>query len=207
MTGIYAIIIGALLFIVASWIYNWGNIREHFKAWVKAIIQIVWGWIRVIYNTIKMFLGAIYGLFTGNFKYFTEGWKGFLNGLSDMVYGMYNTIAEPFRWIMDLAKGVIDWINRAINTYRDSGISGLGSSAMSWGRGLLPFASGGIVTRPTAALIGEAGPEAVIPLNKMGGIGGTNITINNPIVRNDSDINKIAEQVGRVLEDNRRRFR
>jgi hypothetical protein len=34
------------------------------------------------------------------------------------------------------------------------------------------MASGGIVTRPTHALIGEAGPEAVIPLSK-GGLGNT----------------------------------
>lgn len=35
-----------------------------------------------------------------------------------------------------------------------------------------PFATGGIVTSPTRALIGEAGPEAVIPLSKFAG-GGT----------------------------------
>ena len=34
------------------------------------------------------------------------------------------------------------------------------------------MATGGIVTSPTFALIGEAGPEAVIPLSKMGGMGG-----------------------------------
>lgn len=31
------------------------------------------------------------------------------------------------------------------------------------------FAEGGIVNRPTLGLIGEAGPEAVIPLNRLGG--------------------------------------
>jgi hypothetical protein len=30
------------------------------------------------------------------------------------------------------------------------------------------FASGGIVTRPTMAMIGEGGPEAVVPLNQIG---------------------------------------
>jgi hypothetical protein len=39
------------------------------------------------------------------------------------------------------------------------------------------MATGGIVTSPTFALIGEAGPEAVIPLDKMGGMGG-GVTIN-----------------------------
>ena len=40
-------------------------------------------------------------------------------------------------------------------------------------KGLVPFAKGGIVTAPTRALIGEAGPEAVIPLNRMGQMGNT----------------------------------
>ena len=40
--------------------------------------------------------------------------------------------------------------------------------------------SGGIVTSPTMALIGEAGPEAVIPLSRGGGFGGgITITVNN----------------------------
>jgi TP901 family phage tail tape measure protein len=45
--------------------------------------------------------------------------------------------------------------------------------------GALPFANGGIVTAPTLGLIGEAGPEAVIPLNQVGSMGGTtNVTVN-----------------------------
>ena len=36
----------------------------------------------------------------------------------------------------------------------------------------LPFlAGGGIVTKPTLAMIGEAGPEAVVPLGKNKGVG------------------------------------
>jgi len=42
---------------------------------------------------------------------------------------------------------------------------------------LFPMADGGIVTQPTAALIGEAGSEAVIPLDKMAGFG-TTVNIN-----------------------------
>ena len=41
------------------------------------------------------------------------------------------------------------------------------------------MASGGIVNSPTLAMIGEAGPEAVIPLSRMGQMGGgINITVN-----------------------------
>jgi hypothetical protein len=42
---------------------------------------------------------------------------------------------------------------------------------------LFPMADGGIVTQPTAALIGEAGSEAVIPLDRMGGFG-TTVNVN-----------------------------
>lgn len=39
------------------------------------------------------------------------------------------------------------------------------------------MAAGGIVTKPTLALMGEAGPEAVVPLRRGGGgLGGTNVT-------------------------------
>lgn len=41
------------------------------------------------------------------------------------------------------------------------------------------MAKGGVVTAPTLAMIGEAGPEAVVPLNRSGGVGSTvNITVN-----------------------------
>ena len=44
-------------------------------------------------------------------------------------------------------------------------------------RGMIAMADGGIVTRPTQALLGEAGAEAVIPLDRMGSMG-QKVTIN-----------------------------
>ena len=52
--------------------------------------------------------------------------------------------------------------------------------AVAWtilGASVAAMAQGGIVTRPTMALIGERGPEAVVPLNRAGGMG-TTININ-----------------------------
>jgi len=51
------------------------------------------------------------------------------------------------------------------------------SRALALAFGLTPMAEGGIVTQPTRALIGEAGAEAVIPLDKMGGFG-TTVNVN-----------------------------
>mgnify|MGYP003666952992 FL=1 len=39
------------------------------------------------------------------------------------------------------------------------------------------FAKGGVVTQPTLGVLGEAGPEAVIPLDRMGGMGGTTVNV------------------------------
>jgi hypothetical protein len=50
-------------------------------------------------------------------------------------------------------------------------------SDISGGGMVIPkMADGGIVTSPTIAMIGEAGPEAVIPLDRMKNSGG--ITVN-----------------------------
>ena len=45
--------------------------------------------------------------------------------------------------------------------------------------GITALATGGVVTSPTLSLIGESGPEAVIPLSQMGSMSGSsNITVN-----------------------------
>lgn len=64
---------------------------------------------------------------------------------------------------------------------------GMGLLAQLLGLGVPHMAEGGIVTAPTLALIGEAGPEAVVPLGRGGGAGG-NITIENlTVVTSDPD--------------------
>ena len=61
------------------------------------------------------------------------------------------------------------------------------------------LANGGIVTGPTLALIGEAGPEAVVPLDRMGSMGGgNNITIN----VNGGDPNAVVDALRRYMRAN-----
>ena len=63
----------------------------------------------------------------------------------------------------------------------------------------IPFAEGGIVDRPTLALIGEKGKEAVIPFDKMGGVTNINISINANI-DSQMDIGILAEDLGFEIE-------
>ena len=64
------------------------------------------------------------------------------------------------------------------------------------------LAEGGIVTAPTIAMIGEAGTEAVIPLKKMGQIGGSSTTtISAPIsitINNDGSTKVESNQAGEL---------
>ena len=46
---------------------------------------------------------------------------------------------------------------------------GIGQGIREGGAGPIPMKDGGVVTQPTVALIGEAGPEAVVPLSGAGG--------------------------------------
>lgn len=59
------------------------------------------------------------------------------------------------------------------------------------------MADGGIVNSPTTALIGEAGPEAVIPLNRMGSMGGStvNIVVNGSVTSEGDLVNAIRNAI------------
>jgi hypothetical protein len=92
---------------------------------------------------------------------------------------------DEFKSMVNIVKGVFNAIGSAWNntfgniSFKVPNIPGLPGRGTQVSFPKIPaLADGGIVTGPTLALIGEAGPEAVVPLDRMGGMGGNNITIN-----------------------------
>lgn len=73
-------------------------------------------------------------------------------------------------------------------------------SSSSGNRSAVPMlADGGIVTGPTLAVIGEAGPEAVVPLDRLGQMGGGGgITIN----VNGGDPNAVVDALRKYFRQN-----
>ena len=69
------------------------------------------------------------------------------------------------------------------------------------------MAEGGVATRATRAIIGEKGPEAVIPLDKMGGMGGFSQTIvlNNPQFNDEFQRRHLTRQINRLTREEWRR--
>lgn len=101
-----------------------------------------------------------------------------LTGYLYNVYYAWETYVKPWgEGIADFFKGIINAIfgsiNKAIRWINDNIIPG-----DKYDLNEIPMlASGGIVTRPTLAVVGEKGPEAVIPLNGSGG-GVSNVSYN-----------------------------
>ncbi len=96
--------------------------------------------------------------------------NGIIDGLGGLLDALINKVKDAVGSALDSA---------TLGLTGDG--SGNGTTAKSKGHykgGVTKLASGGIVTKPTFALIGEAGPEAVIPLSGVGGGGSVNVTQN-----------------------------
>jgi tape measure domain-containing protein len=95
----------------------------------------------------------------------------FLTDIPGIVGAGAKFMGEAFMEFIDVAiegvKDLISWLITAVdwqvilNTLKAVGGGVLG---------LIGLASGGIVTGPTPAIVGEAGPEAVIPLDRLEGM-------------------------------------
>jgi len=133
---------------------------------VLAIAALVAAFV-VAYKTSETFRHFVDGLFTAIKTGVMESvdfLKGYLNTVLGFYKGIFNGIATLWNnSIGKLSFKAPDWI---------PGFGGQGFSVPK----IPMLAEGGIVTGPTLALIGEAGPEAVIPLNRMNSGGG--ITVN-----------------------------
>lgn len=97
-----------------------------------------------------------------------------------------------------VAKGFTDPMVEAYNFF-----AGLGRGSANPTPEALPgvpaMAEGGIVTKPTLALIGEAGPEAVVPLSRGRGRGSVQVTVTVNVDARGQDGETIARQLGAVL--------
>lgn len=128
----------------------------------------------------------------------------FILGIGKKIWGFF---LDGLSFIADLGKKIWDFIWEALKGVGKLLTDGFKTiiNAIISAINILPgvnipkLANGGIVTSPTLALIGEAGPEAVIPLSKMGSMG-TTININNPTIRSEADIRKMTDSISRALQ-------
>jgi hypothetical protein len=117
------------------------------------------------FDTVRKIVDTVFkGMLAGGKAVF-DGLTTYFNGVFAIFKTLFNAIAKLWNnTIGKLSFSVPDWV---------PGLGGKGFDVPN----IPMLADGGIVTGPTLAMIGERGPEAVIPLSgRGGGIG--NYTIN-----------------------------
>jgi hypothetical protein len=112
-------------------------------------------------NVVSNLFGGIGDSLSGLIKIFTGDFE---EGFRQLGNGIYKIFVSPIQFVIDMMYGAINGIIATANKIPGVGIESLEIPDLA---GAVPFANGGIVNRPTNALIGEAGAEAVIPLDKL----------------------------------------
>jgi hypothetical protein len=150
---------------------------DGFKAIFNGLLEFFkgsWDFVKVLSSVIIDGLKKVKDFIAPKLKEFG---KGLLETISTVLKTSAGVVFEGVKFVFNK---VIDKINDFINSLN----SGLGFSF--FGIDIDPpdlpniprLAKGGIVSQPTTALIGERGPEAVIPLSRAGGnLGSTNINL------------------------------
>lgn len=104
-----------------------------------------------IFKVIEGIANFITGIIEGDFNKVGAGLKKIGEGLLNLIMGI-------FEGLINLAIGVFEGIVQSIPGFGDTTFERVDFDDIK-------LATGGIVEGPTRALIGEAGPEAVVPLN------------------------------------------
>jgi hypothetical protein len=173
------------------------GVRDSFKRLREPIAEL-WENIKEAWGQVRQLIDAFrQGESDG------QGFQRFIDGLVNVIGLLIRGLNIAIRLMNRFRDILIRIVESKAFQSLLSGIGAIGG-AVSRGIGRIAgLAEGGIVTKPTLAMVGEGGePEAVIPLSKMGqmGGGGVNITINGAI-----DPEATARQIRRILEDSERR--
>lgn len=145
-----------------------GKLWTGFKDGAKS----AWEGVKSIFSKVGDFFSNVFGIVKDKIVSVFQAGGQVFNNIKDGIVGVFKTVVN----------GIIKGINKVVslpfkglNTVLDRihGVKVAGISPFSWltWRAPVPqiplLAEGGILTRPTLNIAGEAGPEAVIPIDKL----------------------------------------
>jgi phage-related minor tail protein len=183
-----------------------------------------------IFGTIKSFIGnvlsEIWSLIRNTFNEIIEFFQKLPGRFLEFATAIYNAIIEPFtrvvaamfgygqRVVENIVSGIKSIGRRISDTILDfltpSPTQGTLLGAIG---SIVGFANGGLITSPTLGLVGEAGPEAIIPLSRprravelmaesgllslaqSAGTGGPAVQIQNATFASATDADLVAQRV------------
>lgn len=137
-----------------------------------------------------LFKDKIRGVFNGmealsraqedNFSAFMSQTNQQISTMADYGQAVANAIRQTIKAYLAeaIAKSIAAEAGKGLLGLVTASIAGVSFAALF--ENMVPkFAAGGIATRPTLGIFGEAGPEALVPLNRAGmmGFGGGNVQV------------------------------
>jgi hypothetical protein len=114
-------------------------------------------------NQFKTAVEGVKGIFGSAFSYIADSFRNIFGGIGDKII---EYLKMPINGMIGMMNSLITKINEALTFTID--IPGFGEQGIKTEIPSIPaLAEGGIVDKATVALIGEAGPEAVVPLDEF----------------------------------------
>ncbi|HEN0736741.1 TPA: phage tail tape measure protein [Streptococcus agalactiae] len=198
------------------------NVWNSIKSTISSILSSIGSTVSSVWNGMK---ATISGVLSGISNTVSSVWNGVKSTITNAINGAKNAVSSAINAIKNLFNFKIKWPHIPLPHFSVSG----SANPLDWLKGGLPkisiqwYAKGGILTKPTAfgmtgnslMVGGEAGREAVLPLNNqtLGSIGrsiaatmpskGTTITVNitDVVIREEADMKKLADYVAGRLAD------
>lgn len=184
-------VVALIALVVVLWKKNETFRKIVIAAWnaVKKTVIGVWNGIKsaglavfnVLKSAVKTYIAVYKAIFTTIWKVTKAVFDkatGIVKSAFAVIKGIFNKGKDVFGSVFDTMHDSAKTIFNAIASLWNNTVGKLSFHAPSWVPGLggkgfdvpdIPMmAEGGIVTQPTIAMIGEAGPEAVIPLSGGG---------------------------------------
>ena len=159
---------------------NWDKVVEVFKKGIEAI--------KPVFETVRDFL-------TGALDSLKGKWDKIWNGMGDTVKLVWDGIKGYINLWIEALNFLIRGANQ-INIKVPNWVRVVGGKGFNFNIPEIPkLASGGIVRSPTLAMIGERGPEAVVPLSGSNRPGGVTINILGPTYGFDDFEQKVSEAI------------
>ena len=222
-----AAIIAFVALLVASIIRYWDEIKTFLGDALDWLIGvgglIFYGFI----SGLTLLVGTIIGLITGAVGLVVGAITGVINAIFQVGKSFYTDVIKGggslIKWFISIPstikKGFVDGFKSIFN-----GVTGIYNGFAKKMKFKIPkwvpvvggknfklptipkLAKGGVVNDPTLAMIGEDGPEAVIPLNRKNnpngiGIGGGGVTVNINVggVTDRTDKRALAKEIGDLI--------
>lgn len=178
LSGLIDFIVGVF---AGDWEQAWSGIREMFSAiWnsMKLILSTIWNNMK---DGVKAAINAIKGHISDSLRNIKGGWRESWTSMKTTLFGILDTIKSGFRekinsiisFVENMANSVVTGVNKVLEALNSVGFDmpdWLGGGTFHPNLQTLStisiprLANGGITTGSTLANIGEAGREAVLPL-------------------------------------------